>query len=77
MHSFENIEKVKSKIFNINNDAEFENLALELFHYQMENNPIYAPYATLILKGETPNNIFEIPFLPIEFYKKEQVICKG
>ena len=77
MHSFENIEKVKSKIFNINNDAEFENLALELFHYQMENNPVYAPYATLILKGETPNNIFEIPFLPIEFFKKEQVICKG
>ena len=76
MHSFENIEKVKSKIFNINNDAEFENLALELFHYQMENNPVYAPYATLILKGETPNNIFEIPFLPIEFFKKEQVICK-
>ena len=66
MHSFENIEQVKSNIFNINNDAEFENLALELFHYQMENNPVYAPYATLILKGETPNNIFEIPFLPIE-----------
>ena len=77
MHSFENIEQVKSKIFNINNDAEFENLALELFHYQMENNPVYAPYASLILKGETPDNIFEIPFLPIEFFKKEQVICQG
>jgi len=77
MHSFENIEQVKSNIFNINNDAEFENLTLELFHYQMENNPVYAPYASLILKGETPDNIFEIPFLPIEFFKKEQVICQG
>ena len=77
MHSFENIEQVKSNIFNINNDAEFENLALELFHYQMENNPVYAPYASLILKGEMPDNIFEIPFLPIEFFKKEQVICQG
>ena len=77
MHSFENIEQVKSKIFNMNNDAEFENLALELFHFQMENNPIYAPYAALILKGEAPNNVFEIPFLPIEFFKKEQVLCKG
>ena len=77
MHSFENIEQVKSNIFNINNDAEFENLALELFHYQMENNPVYAPYASLILKGETPDNIFEIPFLPIEFFKIEQVICQG
>ncbi len=43
----------------------------------MENNPIYAPYAAFILKGETPNNIFEIPFLPIEFFKKEQIICKS
>ncbi len=77
MHSFENIKQVKNKIFNINSDAEFENLALELFRYQMGNNPIYAPYAALILKGEVPNNIFEIPFLPIEFFKKEQVICKG
>ena len=51
MHSFENIEQIKSKIFNINNGAEFENLALELFRYQMENNSIYEPYATLILKG--------------------------
>ena len=77
MHSFENIEQVKSKIFNSLNEGEFEKLALQLFHFQMENNPIYAPYAAFILKGETPNNIFEIPFLPIEFFKKEQVICKS
>ena len=77
MLSFENIEQVKGKIFNSLNDGEFENLALELFHFQMENNPIYAPYASLILKGETPNNILKIPFLPIDFFKKEQLICKG
>ena len=77
MYSFENIEQVKSKIFNSLNEGEFEKLALQLFHFQMENNPIYAPYATFILKGERPNNIFEIPFLPIEFFKKEQVICKS
>ncbi|MBC8266929.1 MAG: acyl transferase [Flavobacteriales bacterium] len=77
MHSFEDIEQVKSKIFNINNDTEFENLALSIFDYQMENNPVYAPYASLILKGKTPNNIYEIPFLPIEFFKHEQIICKG
>ena len=77
MHSFENIEQVKSKIFNLLNEGEFEKLALQLFYFQMENNPIYAPYAAFILKGETPNNIFEIPFLPIEFFKKEQVICKS
>ena len=77
MLSFENIEQVKGKIFNSLNDGEFENLALELFRFQMGNNPIYAPYAVFILKGKMPNNIFEIPFLPIEFFKREQVICKS
>jgi phenylacetate-coenzyme A ligase PaaK-like adenylate-forming protein len=52
-------------------------MSLKLFHYQMENNPIYAPYAALILKGKIPANIYEIPFLPIEFFKQEQIICQG
>ena len=30
-----------------------------------------------MLKGNHPNNINEIPFLPIEFFKTEQIICKG
>ena len=43
----------------------------------MQNNPTYEQYASLILKKKTPQNIFEIPFLPINFFKKEQIICKG
>ena len=61
----------------INSESDFEEMSLKLFHYQMENNPIYAPYAALILKGEIPTNIYEIPFLPIEFFKQEQIICQG
>jgi len=61
----------------INSDSEFEAMSLKLFHYQMENNPIYAPYAALLLKGEAPANIYEIPFLPIQFFKQEQIICQG
>jgi phenylacetate-coenzyme A ligase PaaK-like adenylate-forming protein len=71
------LEALINKIFSCNNKATFEALALELFDYQMENNPIYAPYAALILKGKTPANIYEIPFLPIEFFKQEQIICQG
>ena len=77
MLSFENIEQVKGKIFNSLNNGEFENLALELFYFQMKNNPIYAQYASLILKNKSPKNVYEIPFLPIDFFKKEQVLCKG
>jgi len=61
----------------IKSDSDFEEMSLKLFHYQMENNPIYAPYAALILKGKIPTNIYDIPFLPIEFFKQEQIICKG
>ena len=71
------MEALINKIFSCNDKATFEKLALELFHYQMENNPIYAPYAELILKGKIPANIYEIPFLPIDFFKREQIICKG
>lgn len=66
-----------SKIFNCNDDLTFEQLALQLFHYQKNNNPIYSSFASLILKNKSPQNIYEIPFLPIEFFKTEQIICKG
>jgi hypothetical protein len=68
---------MQKEIFDIKNDAEFEMLALSIFDYQMESNSIYAPYAALILKGKAPNNIFEIPFFPISFFKTEQIICQG
>ena len=71
------MEALINKIYSCNDEATFEQLALELFHYQMENNPIYGPYAALILKGKDPQNIYEIPFLPIDFFKHEQIICQG
>jgi len=67
---------MQDEIFNIQNNAQFESLALKIFDYQMENNQIYNKYSTLILKGEKPVNIFEIPFLPIHFFKTEQILCR-
>ena len=71
------MEALINKIFRCNDKTTFEALALELFHYQIDNNPIYAEYAALILKGRIPANIYEIPFLPIYFFKQEQIICQG
>ena len=68
---------MNNQIFNINSEQDFEKLTLEIFDFQMENNLIYAPYAALILKGKIPTNIYEIPFLPIEFFKNQQLICNG
>lgn len=68
---------MQDKIFNVQNEIEFEKLALDMFDYQIKTNKVYADYATLILKGLKPINIYEIPFLPIHFFKTEQIICKG
>lgn len=68
---------MKNQIFNIKSEQDFEKLALEIFDFQMDKNPIYSAYAAMILKGEDPRNIYEIPFLPIEFFKTQQLICNG
>lgn len=65
------------RIFNINLEEDFNKLCMNLFDFQMENNPIYSAYAKILLNGSHPNNINEIPFLPIEFFKTEQIICNG
>ena len=77
MLSLENIDAFKNKIFNPLTEVEFEKLALDLFEFQMKNNPTYTAYASLILKKNKPKKISEIPFLPIEFFKTRQIICKG
>lgn len=64
------------EIFNIQTQSQFEEFALKVFNYQMKNNPIYTSFAKQILKNKTPKNIFEIPFLPISFFKSKQIICK-
>ena len=64
---------MQNKIFNIQNNTEFEKVSLEIFEYQMQNNPIYSKYASELLKGKIPNNINEIPFLPISFFKTKNI----
>jgi len=68
---------MQDRIFHIQNNTQFEELALKIFDYQMKNNQIYADYAELILKGKNPVNIYDIPFLPISFFKTNQIICQG
>jgi len=71
------MNSLSEKIFNINSIEDFSELCMSLFDFQMKNNPIYSAYAEIILKAKSPKNINEIPFLPIEFFKTEQIICTG
>ncbi len=69
---------LKHRIFNIQSEEEFRQIALEVFQFQAVNNPVYAKYISL-LNVDIPrvDKIDKIPFLPIEFFKSHQVISSN
>ena len=61
--------------FNIQTQAEFYTLALQVFRYQFKNNPVYRSFCDLLYKHPSDiNSINDIPFLPIEFFKTHQIL---
>lgn len=66
---------VIDSIFNINSSEEFKKKALEVFKFQFENNRVYRSYCDLLYKHPSDiNDISDIPFLPISFFKTHKVI---
>lgn len=62
------------KIFHITSEQEFNVVALEIFHFQYQNNQLYRQYCDLIkVKTEVVENIQQIPFLPITFFKSHAI----
>lgn len=56
------------------NQGDFDSFAMELFHFQAVNNPVYANYLKFLkIDHLVINSIIEIPFLPISFFKKLEV----
>lgn len=65
----------RNEIFYIKEAKSFNDLALKLFHFQAENNKVYKKYIqNLNIDASSINQIEEIPFLPIEFFKSQKVI---
>ena len=62
-------------IFDINSDLDFNEKALEIFHWQAKNIPVYKEYiSSLDLNPDNINKIEQIPFLPIQFFKSRKII---
>lgn len=56
------------------NDGSFEEIALRLFQFQAINNPVYAKYLTYLgVPTQEVMSIHDIPFLPITFFKTQDV----
>ena len=63
------------RIFSISSDQEFEQLALEVFKFQFENNQVYRSFCDLLyIHPSDVQNIKDIPFLPIQFFKSHEVL---
>lgn len=54
----------------------FEALALATFERQYANIPVYRQYVDLICKNK-PSTLAQIPFLPIDFFKSQQIGMQG
>lgn len=67
--------EIEKQIFRVSNPVDFNDLALEIFHYQVENNFIYKDFVSRLL-GKKPSlkHFSQVPFLPIEFFKSHKVV---
>lgn len=76
------------KIFSISSETAFNEVALEMFDFQMKNNELYSQFVNGVrgtrcatrrndLAPRTPNHYSEIPCLPIEFFKSHKILIDG
>ena len=65
----------RTRIFNIKDNAEFWGIALEVFAYQYNKNTVYHDFINGLGKDRSSVNIpYDIPFLPIEFFRNHKII---
>ncbi|WP_290699946.1 acyl transferase [Lacinutrix sp.] len=68
----------QNQIFTIKTETEFNALALQVFRFQFENNPVYRSFCDLLYKNPTDiYSVRDIPFLPIQFFKSHQVVSSS
>lgn len=67
-----------TQIFNIDSTEKFNSVALEVFKIQSSNSPVYREFLeNLEINPSCINNIKDIPFLPVEFFKERDIILEG
>ncbi|HEU0065218.1 MAG TPA: acyl transferase, partial [Flavisolibacter sp.] len=67
--------ELEKLVFGIKNEKELGLIALQVYHFQYNNNPVYQEYCNIT--GRVPEaikSVSDIPFLPISFFKTHKVI---
>ena len=79
MTSLEELETLKDRILNFSqgekySKSNFDNLCLDVFRFQFNNNKVYSDYLFHLSIGiEEVRKVEEIPFMPISFFKNHLV----
>jgi phenylacetate-coenzyme A ligase PaaK-like adenylate-forming protein len=64
-----------NRIFNIQHEQQFTEIALAVFKHQFKHNKVYRSFCDLLyIHPSSVTTIEEIPFLPIQFFKSRQVL---
>lgn len=72
------VKKLQKQIFEVNNEKRFNEIAIEIFQLQAKKNIIYNNFLKFLKVNPLKvQSIFDIPFLPIEFFKYHQVISEN
>jgi len=66
---------LSNKIFHVASPDEFKRIALEVFTYQYRHNPLYKKFVNYLkVDPNLVQQLDQIPFLPIQFFKSHRVI---
>ena len=72
------IRELEQRIFGLDDEAEFEDISLQVFRFQYASNPIYQEYCKLLKCAPAMvNRLEDIPFLPISFFKTHDIRSGG
>jgi len=72
---FYNISLINTESLLSVNAANFDQMALQVFHYQFHSNSLYREYCmALRIDEHSVNRLTQIPFLPISFFKTHTVL---
>jgi hypothetical protein len=68
-------EQIKRSLFQISSPGDFNALALEIFHFQYEMNPVYREFTNLLnIDAATIRDFHQVPFIPVSLFKDHKII---
>ncbi|GGH02317.1 acyl transferase [Mucilaginibacter phyllosphaerae] len=72
------IKPDKQQVFAITSQDDFDEIALQVFHYQAQNCGVYKTFiGGLKLDPDEVRQVGQIPFLPVEFFKNHKVVSSA